>query len=43
MVDKMSAITNIIFEIDNIQTALNTLGSNVLDFLKSEEPSIPKK
>ena len=43
MVDKMSAITNIISEIDSIQTALSTLRSNVLDFLKSEEPSVPKK
>ena len=43
MVDKMFAITNIISEIDSIQTALSTLCSNVLDFLKSEEPSVPKK
>ena len=43
MVDKMSTITNIISEIDSIQTALSTLRSNVLDFLKSEEPSVRKK
>ena len=43
MVDKMSVITNIISEIDSIQTALSTLRINVLDFLKSEKPSVPKK
>ena len=43
MVDKMSVTTNIISEIDSIQTALSTLRSNVLDFLKSEKPSVPKK
>ena len=39
----MSAITNIISEIDSIQTVLSTLRSNVLNFLKSEEPLVPKK
>ena len=43
VVEKMSAITNIISKIDSIQTALSTLHSNVLDFLKSEKPSVPKK
>ena len=43
MVDKMSAIASIISEIDIIQTALSTLRSNVLDFLKFEEPSVFKK
>ena len=43
MVDNMSAIEIICSQIDSIQAALNTLKSNVLNLIKSEEPSVPKK
>ena len=43
MVDNMSAIEIICSEIDSIQAALNTLLSNVLNLIKSEKPSVPKK
>ena len=43
MVDHMSAIASIFFEIDETQAALNTLRSYVLDFVKSEEPSVSKR
>ena len=43
MVDNMSAIEIICSEIDSIQAALNTLKINVLNLIKSEKPSVPKK
>ena len=42
-VDNMSAIKIICSELDSIQAALNTLKSNELNLIKSEEPSVPKK
>ena len=43
MVDNMSAIEIICSEIDSIHAALNTLKSNVLNLIKFEKPSVPKK